>query len=185
MRRYAAVIIVVLLSASMIAAIEARGDEPRVHKTAEPRAEMDKGFLESYSGGLLILIMFSILVVTLIILVPQLLRAHLRKAEMMHLENLKALENGLTPQLGDDRARVAGRAAMLVPMVVVIAAGTVTCFLVAYRADSLFTVTLAVWVVAGVVSLAAITGGVALIARLAQLQANEEEDENPPRDPLG
>jgi hypothetical protein len=184
MRRYAALVIVVLLSSSMIAAVEVRGDEPRVHKAAEPRGDADKNFFDTYSGGLLILIMFCILVVTLIILVPQLLRAHLRKAEMTHLENLKALESGLTPQLGDERARVAGRAAMLVPMVVVIAAGTVTCFLVAYRAESLFTVTLAVWVVAGVVSLAAITGGGALIARLAQLQAEEEDEDNPPRNPL-
>ena len=36
--------------------------------------------------------------------------------------------------------------------------------------------TLAVWVVAGVVSLTAITGGVALIGRLAQIQAREEDE---------
>jgi hypothetical protein len=72
---------------------------------------------------------------------------------------------------------------MLVPMVVIISAATVTCFLVAYKSDNLFAVTLAVWCVAGVVSLAAITGGVALIGRLAQLTSGEEE-ERPPANPL-
>src|SRR5262245_51876375 len=164
-------------------AVHAGGDEPIIRKSESGRPDPDKSFLENYSGGLLILVMFMILVVTLIILVPQLLRAHLRKSEMIHLEHLKAIENGKGMPMEDDRARVAGRTAMLVPMVVMIAAGTVTCFLVAYRADALFTVTLAVWVVAGVVSLAAITGGVALIARLAQLQTNDEDDESR-RNPL-
>jgi hypothetical protein len=67
---------------------------------------------------------------------------------------------------------------------VVCAAGTVTCFLAAYKSDNLFAVALAVWSVAGVVSLAAITGGVALLGRLAQLHAGvledvEEEDDVP------
>jgi len=56
-------------------------------------------------------------------------------------------------------------------------AATVTCFLVAYHSENLFAVTLGVWCVAGVVSLAAITGGVALMGRLAQLHVGEEEDE--------
>ena len=100
---------------------------------------------------------------------------------MTHLEHLKALEAGFGVPNEDDRARVAGRMALLVPMVVLIAAATVTCFLAAYRQETVFTVSLAVWVVAGVVSLAAITGGVALIGRLAQLQAGDKEDvpENP------
>ena len=38
---------------------------------------------------------------------------------------------------------------------------------------------MAVWCVAGIVSLAAITGGVALIGRLAQLQTGDEEGEVP------
>ena len=67
-------------------------------------------------------------------------------------------------------------APMLVPIVVVITSGTVTCFLVAYRSADVFAVALAVWSVAGIVSLAAITGGVALIGRLAQLNAGAEED---------
>ena len=73
---------------------------------------------------------------------------------------------------------------LLVPMVVIISAATVTCFLVAYQAvDHMFAVTLAVWCVAGVVSLAAITGGVALMGRLAQL-SDSEQDEEVPSNPL-
>jgi hypothetical protein len=135
-------------------------------------------------GHVMILVMLSIVLLTLIILVPQLLRAHLRKVEMMHEENMRALENGQVVPPVDERSKTAGRTAMLVPMVVIISAATVTCFLVAYKDQSLFQVTLAVWVVAGVVSLAAITGGVALIGRLAQLQAGQPEDAEVPRNPL-
>ncbi len=139
--------------------------------------DADKTLFEAHSGELIILAMFVLLVATLIVLVPQLLRAHLRKSEMAHLENMKALESGQAVAPVDERSRVAGRTAMLVPMVVVIAAGTVTCFLVAYKSESVFTVSLAVWAVAGIVGLAAITGGVALIGRLAQLQTGEQEQE--------
>jgi len=68
----------------------------------------------------------------------------------------------------------------------VISAATVTCFLVAYRNEQVFSVALAVWAVAGVVSLAAITGGVALMGRLAQLESgiDELEQEKPPKNPL-
>ena len=65
---------------------------------------------------------------------------------------------------------------MLVPMVSVISAATVTCFLIAYRDNYVFAVAMSVWVVAGIVSLAAITGGVALLGRLAQLQFGMEEE---------
>ncbi len=151
-----------------------------VKKTTEPaKTDRDKDFLEVHSNDLMILIMFVILVATLIVLVPQLLKANLRKAEMMHLEHVKGLESGQPVNTGDDRARLAGRLAMLVPMVVIIAAAAVTCFLVAYRAEHVFTVSLAVWVVSGIVSLAAITGGVALIGRLAQLQSGEEDEDLP------
>jgi hypothetical protein len=54
----------------------------------------------------------------------------------------------------------------------------VTSFLVVYKTENLFAVSLAIWVVAGAVSLAAITGGVALIGRLAQIQAGEKEEED-------
>ena len=77
---------------------------------------------------------------------------------------------------------------MLVPIVTVISAATVTCFLVAYRSEQVFAVALAVWAVAGVVSLAAITGGVALMGRLAQLHSgldelDEEESSQKPVEP--
>lgn len=142
-------------------------------------------FLENHSGEILILILFLLVTVTLIILVPQLLRAHLHKTEMLHQENMRALEQGLQPPPSDGPSLAAGRLAMLVPMVVFITSGTVTCFLAANKpADGeLFRVTLAVWCVAGIVSLAAITGGVALIGRLAQLQTGKE-DEQVPENPL-
>jgi hypothetical protein len=137
------------------------------------------GIVEDITGDWMILIMLGVVVVTLIILVPQLLRAHLKKVEMLHEENMRALENGQMVPPVDERSRTAGRTAMLVPMVVIISAATVTCFLAAYKSENLFTVSLAIWVVAGVVSLAAITGGVALIGRLAQIQAGQEEEEVP------
>jgi hypothetical protein len=139
--------------------------------------------LEFNSGELLILILTALVLGTLIVLVPRLLDAHHRALEMQHAERMRALEQGQPLPPIDERSRVAGRTAMLVPMVVIIAAATVTCFLVAYRAENLFAVSLAVWSVAGVVGLAAITGGVALIGRLAQLGSDVEEEENP-RNPL-
>ena len=73
----------------------------------------------------------------------------------------------------------------LAASLVILAAATVTCFLVAYKAENIFAVGLAVWCVAGIVSLAAITGGVALIGRLAQIKAGLDEpypeEEPPPR----
>src|SRR5688572_15458115 len=144
-----------------------------------------EAFLEKHSGELVIVVLCLIVVGTLIILVPQLLRAHLHKGELLHQEHMKALENGLPISSEDDRARVAGRMALMVPMVVLITAGTVTCFLAAYRNEQTFTITLAVWVVGGVVSLAAITGGVALIGRLAQLQTGKpEEEDDVPQNPM-
>jgi hypothetical protein len=89
---------------------------------------------------------------------------------MQHTEHLKALEQGLVVPPMDEKARAAGRTAMLVPMVSVISAATVTCFLIVYRDTYVFAVAMSVWVVAGIVSLAAITGGVALLGRLAHLQ---------------
>jgi hypothetical protein len=80
-------------------------------------------FLETHSGELMILITFALLVLTLIVLVPQLLR------------------------------------------------------------QDAVAVSLAVWCVSGVVSLAAITGGVALMGRLAQLESGDKE-EVPPENPL-
>ena len=135
--------------------------------------------INTHSGELLILIIAAMILGTLVVLVPRLLQAHQRALEMQHDERMRALEHGhIIPPL-DERCQAAGRTALLVPMVVIIAAGTVTCFLVAYRSEQLFSVCLAVWTVAGVVSLAAITGGVALIGRLAQLGSGVEEEETP------
>jgi len=134
-------------------------------------------FIDKHSGELAIIVLCILVMASLMVLVPQLLRAHLRKTEMLHLEHMKALETGVPPPPEDDRTRVAGRMAMLVPMVVLITAGTVTCFLSAYRPTDVFTVALPVWVVSGIVSLAAITGGVALIGRLAQLQTGEKDED--------
>lgn len=138
-------------------------------------------FWEGHSGELMILTMTAMVLGTLLILVPQLLRAHHRVLEMEHAEQLRALENGQDLSPTDEAGRAAGRTAVLVPMVVVCAAATVTCFLVAYKSQDLFSVSLAVWCVAGVVALAAITGGVALMGRLAQLHSGFEEEvpENP------
>jgi hypothetical protein len=136
--------------------------------------------LSAYRGELMILVLFILVVISLIVLVPQLLRSHLHKMEMQHAEHLKALEQGIKPPPPDEPAKAAGRTAMLVPIVAVISAATVTCFLVAYRDANVFAVALAVWAVVGVVSLAAITGGVALLGRLAQLQSGIEDLEPEP-----
>ncbi|HXG11141.1 MAG TPA: hypothetical protein VNK04_15380 [Gemmataceae bacterium] len=138
-------------------------------------------FLTRHSGQLTFLVVIALVLLTLLILAPQILRWHQRALEMHHAERMKALEQGQSLPPPDPRSVFAGRTASLVPIVVICAAGTVTCFLAGYGADSLFAVTLAVWSVAGVVSLAAITGGVALMGRLAQLQhgAEEELPENP------
>jgi hypothetical protein len=69
-------------------------------------------------------------------------------------------------------------------MVVICTAGTVTCFLVAYKSENMFAVALTSWTVSGVVSLAAITGGVALMGRLAQLHEEEPDEEKVPDNPL-
>jgi hypothetical protein len=140
-------------------------------------------FVDAHSGELMILVLFLLVVAALFVLVPQLLRAHLQKVQLQHEEHLRALEQGLPPPPTDEASRAAGRTAMLVPMVAIIAAATVTCFLVAYKYESLFAVALAVWTVAGVVSLAAITGGVALIGRLAQLRS-DQDDAEVPQNPL-
>jgi hypothetical protein len=143
-----------------------------------------KTFLEIHNREITILILTGLVLGTVLVLVPRLLRARAQALELEHAERMKALEMGHTPPTPSHRSVAAGRTAFLVPIVVVIAAGTVTCFLVAYGHDSLFSVALAVWSVAGVVSLAAITGGVALMGRLAQLEQGEEEEipENPLRE---
>ena len=137
--------------------------------------ENARGFIDQHSGALTILVLTTLVLGALLVLVPQLLRAQQRSLEMQHLERLKAIEQGILLEREDPRSRFAGRTSVLVPMVTVCAAATVTCFLVAYKSDHLFAVTLSVWCVAGVVSLAAITGGVALMGRLAQLSDDEQD----------
>lgn len=136
-----------------------------------------ENFLQQYSGSLTILILGALVLATLLMLVPQLLRSHQHTVELMHAEHMRALEQELPVTRPDERSVYAGRTALLVPMVSVGTAGTVTCFLVAYRSENLLSVTLGVWCVAGVVSLAAISGGIALLLRLAQLHTGEEEEE--------
>jgi hypothetical protein len=126
----------------------------------------------------MILILTALVLGTLLVLVPQLLRSHARIQEQMHAEHLRALEGGQPLPKFDVRSRAAGRTTALVPMIAVCAAAAVTCFLVAYKSEFLFAVTVTVWAVTGIVSLAAITGGVALLGRLAQLDAGvPDEDE--------
>ena len=141
-------------------------------------------FVEKHSNELMILLLTALVLGTLLVLVPQLLRANARAQDNMHQEHLRALEAGQLLPRYDVRSRAAGRTTALVPMIAVCAAAAVTCFLVAYKSEYLFAVTVTVWSVAAIVSLAAITGGVALLGRLAQLDAglpDDEEAEEPKR----
>src|SRR5262249_16841878 len=131
---------------------------------------------------LTILIVTGMGFLTLLLLVPRLLKARQQKLELQHAERMKALERGHLPPHADDRSIAAGRTASLVPMVVICAPGPVTCFLASYRPDNLFAFGLAAWSVSGAVSLAAITGGVALMGRLAQLNSGVEEEEETEQD---
>ncbi len=130
----------------------------------------------------MILLLIAMVMATLLALVPLLLRAHRKNQEEKHGERMQALERGLPLPRDDSRARAAGRTAALVPMVTVIVAGVVTSFLVAYRSEYLLSVTITVWSVAGVISLFAITGGSALLGRLAQLESGESEEADEPSD---
>jgi hypothetical protein len=133
--------------------------------------------LKEHGGELLILALSFVVMTSLLVIIPQLLRANMRKCEMIHLERMKSLECGLPLPPDDDRCRVAGRTALVVPSIIMVTAGTVTGFLVVYKSENVFAVSLAIWVVAGVVSLAAITGGVTLIGHLARWQASEDDEE--------
>jgi hypothetical protein len=142
-----------------------------------------KTFVDVHSGELTILVLSGLVLGTLLLLVPRLLRTRMQAMELEHAERMKELEQGLQPQTWDHRSVAAGRTAFLVPMVVFITGGTVTCFLTAYRHEELFRVGLVVWSVVCIVSLAAVTGGVALMGRLAQLDEGQEQDEVP-KNPL-
>jgi hypothetical protein len=133
--------------------------------------------LEMHKSDLMILIPLGLVLTTLVILVPHLLRSHVQVLQMKHEQTMRALEQNQPLPKPDVRSIYAGRTAMLVPMVSVIMAGVVTCFQVAYRPDSVFSVSLSVWSVSGVVSLAAITGGIALLGRLAHLPEEAEGED--------
>jgi hypothetical protein len=147
-----------------------------------PLAELTTDqFLEKHSGEVLIFVLSLVIAGVLLIVVPQLLRHSHKSNEMLHAEHLRALENGQPLPPYDVKGRAAGRTAALVPMVAMICAATVTGFLIAYRFESLFAVSLAVWIVSGLVSLAAVTGGVALLGRLAQLDHGLPEEDDTPK----
>ena len=138
-------------------------------------------FAKAHSTETLVLVLSCVGVLTFLFVLPQVLRYNMRRSELAHEEHLQALQRGLIIPVDDFRARMAGRCALLVPIVSVACATVVTCFLIYHGHESLFAASLAIWVVAGVVALAAITGGVALIGRLAQIQARQDdEDEEEP-----
>jgi hypothetical protein len=119
-----------------------------------------------------------LLLTTGLIVLPQYLRVHRSTREMQHAERMRSLEQGRDLPLPDYPSLLAGRTAFLGPIVLISVAGTVTCFLIAFRSESVFTVALLVWVVSGVVSLASVTGGLALLGRLAQLSSGTEDEES-------
>ena len=136
-------------------------------------------FMDNHSSELMILALTTLVLVTLWILVPRLLRARQQALDLQHVEHMKALDKGAPLAQRDESMLAAGRTTTLVPMVSICAAATVTCFLGAYKTESMFAVSLVSWSVAGVVSLAAITGGVALMGRLAHDSDLVEEEEVP------
>lgn len=138
------------------------------------------GYIQQNSGGILLLILTAMVLVVLLILVPQLLRSHQRALELQHNERMKALEAGQVLPQENVLRRAAGSTAILVPSITVCAAATVTCYLVVYKSDSLIALALTVWCVTGVVCLAAITAGVALMGRLAHLDEPPLDEQQHP-----
>src|SRR5437764_10418075 len=96
--------------------------------------------LEKHSPEVTVTLLTALILGTLLIVVPQLLRSSQRTQEMQHTEHMKALEQGLALHLPDPAMRAAGRTTMLVPMVVCCAAATVTCFLAVYKTEAVFSV---------------------------------------------
>jgi hypothetical protein len=144
-----------------------------------------KDFIERNIASLTILVITGMGFLTLLLLVPRLLRARQQKLELQHAERMKALDLGQVLPHPDENSIAAGRTASLVPMVVICATAAVTCFLAVYRPDNFFGVGLAAWSVSGAVSLAAITGGVALMGRLAQLHSGIGDEEDEEADEIG
>ena len=135
-----------------------------------------ESLLRDHSSELMILALVAMVMSALIVIIPKLLRVHQRNLELRNAERMKAIEQGLPIPPADDRAKAAGRTAVLVPCVAVISAGTVTCFLSVYRSEHVLAVSIAVWSVAGIVALAAITGSIALVGRLAQIESGEPDE---------
>ena len=52
-------------------------------------------FLQQHSGELTILILCALVLGSLLVLVPQLLRSHQHITELTHAEHMRALEQGL------------------------------------------------------------------------------------------
>ena len=52
-----------------------------------------ENIIDLHSKEITLIVLIVLVLATLMVLVPQLLRAHLRKMEMTHLENLKSLES--------------------------------------------------------------------------------------------
>src|SRR5262249_28896641 len=96
-----------------------------------------RAFVDVHSSELTILVLSGMVLGTLLYIVPHLLRARNQTVEYEHAERMKSLEQGIEPPVYDPRSVAAGRTAFLVPMVVFISAGTVTCFLTAYRHEEL------------------------------------------------
>src|SRR4051812_46617967 len=99
--------------------------------------ELGARLLQEHSGEVLILLLSSLILVSLLLLMPFLLRHNRVKSEMRHKEHMQALEKGQVLPADDDRARVAGRTALFVPIVVMLAAAGVTCFLVSTHTENL------------------------------------------------
>src|SRR5258707_12005890 len=71
-------------------------------------------FIEKYSSEVMILLLIAMVMATLLVLVPQLLRAHRKNQEEKHAERMQALERGMPLPSDETRARAAGRTAALV-----------------------------------------------------------------------
>src|SRR5260370_25926202 len=94
-------------------------------------------FIKDHSGESLIFLLACALLTTLLVILPQLLRMNTRKNELWHEQRIKSLEKGIPLLPDDDRSRLAGRIALLVPMVVMISAAPVTTFLVVVKSENL------------------------------------------------
>ena len=57
-------------------------------------------FLEKHSSEVMTLVLAALVLGTLLVIVPQLLRSHHRSLEMQHAEHLRSLEAGQPAGLG-------------------------------------------------------------------------------------